>query len=151
MSRLTLTRYEPQLVVFEQITAWRLRVTCAALDADADPYIFLHLLTPPDILTGTAYADFYSVCGPYELATYPRDSPVDGTPFPFFRLTEFTIELPNPVIADEAWAFVVAEANRLQEGLKALDSMAAVTTAVVGPASGSDSASDSHSDSSSDS
>lgn len=134
--QLILTRYTPHLVSFDYATAWRLHVTAAPAPSSptADPKVFLMRQHPVDPGTGDSLVEFESVCGPYDFAVYPADTPNSELPYPYFRTDQIDIVVPAVRLADEAWAAIVAEVDRLLRGLVLLAQMTPSDEVTVGPA-----------------
>lgn len=151
MAQVLLRRYEPALVSFDFATAWRLRVDAVAPDGSAaDPAVFLFRVHPIDPTSGTQAAEFECVCGPYEYAAYPTDEPSNERPYPYIRRDSFTIDVPSPQHAAEAFAAVRREVDRLFVALEKLENLNVVEEVLVGTApAASESASASASESSS--
>ncbi len=73
------------------------------LDAiDMPKEIFLWRRNLYDPTSGEQHDEFVTVCGVYDLVTYPANEPLEGSSPAFFRRATGIIKAPSMVTADEA-------------------------------------------------
>ena len=141
----TLTRYESTRVDYLWAGGYRVRVV-ASDPVGMDGYVFLFHRKPVNPHTDTADDVFVGVASPVEMADYPVGSPNGLTPYPYFRLDYFEIDVPSATLVAHVWDGVVNQVDVLVRALKLLDRLSPAAETRVGdslPSSASSSDSDS--------
>jgi hypothetical protein len=138
----TLKLSESTHVDYQWAGAYRMRVE-ASDPVGFDGALFLFDRKPLNPHTGKQDDVFIGVAGPVELADYPEGGPNGETPFPFFRLNYFEIDVDTAELAERVWTDTLARATAVLLAVKKLARLEPVVTTRIGSPSGSTSVSQS--------
>lgn len=119
-----LTRYSSETIVQSNYGAYRMRIVVSAVQgADLDKDLFIFKRMPPSPYNDTDVDVFEAVVGPPQLADVPRGEPVADQAWPYFRTSEFTLDVASATQADEIWLEVQREISVLVSALNKLDTL----------------------------
>lgn len=122
--RIRLTRYVPEVLVFNNYGAYRLRVEVSAVEGDdLDANIFIYRRNPPSPYTTLNCDTFEAVAGPNQLAQYPAGEPNPDEGWPFYRLPYVELDVLSSEQADAIWTEIQAETAVLVEAMNRLSQL----------------------------